>query len=123
MTSTGYKEMVFTEINPTSTTTTIVVNYNRGYVGAYVFTIGPFALIQHDVGAPTPTNPNPTLGTAPENSATPAPPATVTVVEKSSVTSINPPICESLVATFLLIFWLLPFSVGVDVTSIFLFCR
>ena len=62
MTSTGYKDVVFTEINPTSTTTTIsgILCFARGALTAGI-TMGPFTVISHEAevssAAPT-TNPS-----------------------------------------------------------------
>jgi len=66
MTSTGYQTIVFTEINPTSTTTAITVTYwNAGFLdapipGASPFTMGPFTVISNAVSSPPLTTPPPT---------------------------------------------------------------
>ncbi|OCK84425.1 hypothetical protein K432DRAFT_401123 [Lepidopterella palustris CBS 459.81] len=66
MTSTGYQTIVFTEINPTSTTTMITVGYwNAGFLdapipGAPPFTMGPFTVMSHAVSLPPLTTPPPT---------------------------------------------------------------
>jgi hypothetical protein len=49
MSSTGYKAIVFTEINPTSTTTTIEHRYNKGWdPQGFGYTLSPFIVLRHD---------------------------------------------------------------------------
>jgi hypothetical protein len=111
MTTTGYKNLVFTEINPTSTTTTILVVYNRLWIGAITYTLGPYTVIPHEtpVTTPTPTPPPTTKQPDPTVACTPA--TTVTVSSPNSATTV-PPNCEFLVTAFLaVVYWLSPFPV------------
>lgn len=52
MTTTGYVNMIFTEVNPTSTTTAILLVHNK--IG-HSFTAGLYTVIQHDHASSTPT--------------------------------------------------------------------
>src|SRR5205823_12120898 len=108
-----YKDMVFTEINPTSTATPIFIAYLGPYGYWTTWTAGPFVLISHDPGAPLPTTPTyapGTVGGLPPNPTTP-PPVTVTVTTSSSTTSLSSQNCECLIAAFLVIIWLSHFAV------------
>ena len=88
--------MVFTEINPTSTTTAITLVYNRLWDGASYYTIGPYTVLQHETPVTTPTTTqlsNPTV--------------TVTVTSRISSSTHIKPSCEFLVgAFFLAVCWL-----------------
>src|SRR4051812_44117018 len=122
MTSTGYKAMVFTEINPTSTTSTIFVVYTGPYNYKTKWTAGPFVLIPHDAGAPLPTTPtyaSGTVGGLPPN-PTASSTVTVTVTTSSSTTSFSALNCKCLVAAFLVIIWLSSFMVCADTECVFL---
>jgi hypothetical protein len=54
MSTTGYYAMAFTEINPTSTLTTIDLWYDKEWTGSGHWVIGPFKLIQNDAPPQTP---------------------------------------------------------------------
>ena len=54
MTLTGYQDIIFTEINPTSTTTAITMFYDPGYYQT-VFTLGPVTIVSNVVRQTTPT--------------------------------------------------------------------
>ena len=104
MTSTGYQPVVFTEINPTSTTTTIVGIYTHLY-GEFTiqFTFGPFTVVSH-LGQETQT----VTTTAPQTAApttTTSPPTVTAVVtvtqQSSSSTSFSSLNCEYLLAVSL----------------------
>jgi len=109
MTTTGYINMVFTEINPTSTTTTILLVYEPNCCIAKTFTLGPYTVLRHDT---TPSTPTPPVTQPPAQGAQPT--QTVvsaeTVTPSSGITSLSPAlpspsICESLLAVFLVVFW------------------
>ena len=55
MTTTEYKDMVFTEINPTSTTTTTILIYNRLCDPNFYYTLGPYTVLPHEIPITTPT--------------------------------------------------------------------
>jgi hypothetical protein len=102
MTTTGYINMVFTEINPTSTTTAITLVYNRLWDGASYYTIGPYTVLQHETPVTTPT---PTA--APTTTQLSNPTVTVTVTSRISSSTHIKPSCEFLVGAFLLaVCWL-----------------
>src|SRR5277367_1972864 len=81
MTQTGYQDIIFTEINPASTTTAIAAFYNPGYYQS-VFTLGPVTIISNAITRTTPT-------------ATNLQPTTVTVVPTVTVDSIPTTVTSS----------------------------
>ena len=101
--------MVFTEINPTSTTTTILLVYEPGYpacCAAKTFTLGPYTVLRHDT---TPSTPTPPATQPPAQGAQPTQTIVSAETPSSSITSLSPAlpspsICESLLAVFLVIF-------------------
>ena len=107
MTATGYQDIVFTEINPTSTTTPIIMFFCHNpplYADECdTYTLGPVTIISNSVSLSPVTTPV---------AAPTTPAATVTVyssvtVTQGSGTSIRPP-CEYIIATLSSIaFWLL----------------
>ena len=92
MTQAGSQEIVFTEINPTSTTTAITMIYDPGY-GQAVFTLGPVTIISNVIPQTTPTVTNPTTVTVVPTVTVDSTPTTVTT---SSSTLIQPS-CELII--------------------------
>lgn len=93
MTQAGSQEIVFTEINPTSTTTAITMIYDPGY-GQSVFILGPVTIISNvkTQTTPTVTNLQPTTVTVVPTVTVNSTPTTVT----SSSTLIQPS-CELII--------------------------
>jgi hypothetical protein len=59
MTTTGFKAIVFTEINPTSTTTPITMKFDRNgnFYAPAVYTLGPVTILTNSVSQPPPGTP------------------------------------------------------------------
>src|SRR3954451_6375698 len=94
MTQTGYQDIVFTEINPTSTTTAITMLYNPGYYQT-LFTLGPVTIVSNETPQTTPTvtNLSPTTVTVVPTITVNSTPTTIT---KGSSTLIQPS-CELII--------------------------
>lgn len=105
MSTTGYYAMVFTEINPTSTLTTIDLWYNKEWTGNKHWVIGPFVVIHNDAPAQTPDVVTPPNTITPPATVTVAT-ATVTKIVSSDSTSISSFSCESLIGALLAVSWL-----------------
>src|SRR5277367_2734234 len=118
MTSTGYQTIVFTEINPTSTTTPITMSFNLGdgYFGAVYteYDLGPVTIVSNSVPLPpltTPSVSSPPLTTPNMQPTTVTVDSTVTVT-KSSGTLTRPP-CEFIIAELSsMALWLLALPVS-----------
>jgi hypothetical protein len=95
MTATGYKDIVFTEINPTSTTTAITMFYDPGYYQT-VFGLGPVTIVRNDKIQTTPTVTKPETVTVTPTITVDSSPTTVTKV--SSTSTLIQPSCELIVA-------------------------
>jgi hypothetical protein len=109
MTTTGYQNIEFTEINPTSTTTPITMEiclYPDFSLDCSQYILGPVTIVSNEVSLPPVTTP-PTPATTPSTSNI----ATVTVTISSS-TLVQPP-CEFIIAALSsMAFWLLALSVS-----------
>ena len=106
MTTNGYINLVFTETNPTSTTTTIKVVHNQ-QDGDDEYTLGPYTVIPHEtpVTTLTPTQPPSTIKKR-DSSMTRTSKTTVTVSSISSLDTTVTPNCEFLVTEFLaVVYW------------------
>src|SRR5271168_2724265 len=97
MTQTGYQDILFTEINPTSTTTAITMFYNPGYY-QIVFTLGPVTIAPNVITQTTPTvtQLQPTTVTVVPTVTVESSPTTVTKLTTSSSTLIQPS-CELII--------------------------
>lgn len=93
MTQTGYQDIVFTEINPTSTTTAITMIYNPGYYQT-IFTLGPVTIVSNVIPQTTPTvtNLQPTTVTVVPTVTVNSTPTTVT-----SSSALIQPSCELII--------------------------
>ncbi|OCL14442.1 hypothetical protein AOQ84DRAFT_405903 [Glonium stellatum] len=109
MSTTGYINMVFTEINPTSTTTTILLVYQPDCCNQKVFTLGPYTVLRHDTTPSTPTppviTPPPAQSAQPTQTAASATVTPISVGTSLSPAPFSPSTCESLLAAFLVVFW------------------
>jgi hypothetical protein len=99
MSTTGYYSMAFTEINPTSTLTTIDLWYDKEWTGNGHWVIGPFQLIQNDALPQTPDTITPPPTLSPVATAT----VTATVMASSGSTTSRSLPCESLFGLLLLV--------------------
>jgi hypothetical protein len=117
MTQTGYQDILFTEINPTSTTTMITMFYNPGY-GQTVFTLGPVTILTNPLTQTTPTVTQPATVTVVPTVTVDSVPTTTTKSSAISSSTLVQPSCELIIAIpFLIAFWLLVLSVSLALLS------
>ena len=98
MSLTGYQDVVFTEINPTSTTTVITMFYDPGYYQT-TFALGPVTIAPNVITPTTPTVTEPTTVTVTPTVTVDSTPTTVT----RSLTTRTQPSCELIIAALSLV--------------------
>lgn len=113
MTQTGYQNIFFTEINPTSTSTAItMIYYNAQCCGATSFILGPVTILPNTLTKTTPTVTQPETVTVVPTVTVNSVPTTITKSSTSSGTLVQLS-CEFVIAIPSLIsFWLLVLSVS-----------
>jgi hypothetical protein len=121
MTQTGYQDIIFTEINPTSTTTAITMIYTTlGYFDddySTSFILGPVTILTNQLTKTTPTVTQPATVTVVPTVTVDSAPTTITKSSASSSTLVQPS-CEFIIAIpSLIAIWLSVLSVSLALLS------